>query len=131
MENQRKEDILPFPSYKTRTDRELMEEAYFWADSKRRKGEPSSPLRIEFDSDYINFDNGCHISLFVSEGKAIMRREWAEDHSVLYNSIVNYEEIIKVAPKSVERMIQNGLEIYKVKGEGYRAFFLLNQRKKH
>ena len=112
-------------------DMDLLAEAFAWADSRRRRAELSTPLKIDFDSDYIDFDSGCNISIFVNGDRAIMRREWTEDHSVLYNSVMNYPDIKKVAPKSVARMIQNGLSVYKEKGSGYRAIYLMEKRQQN
>lgn len=53
------------------------------------------------------------VSMFYkkSTGEALLRRDWFEKTMVQYNIIVNYDEIAKTAPKSLNLMLQNGLRI--------------------
>lgn len=113
-------------------NKDLMLEAYSWADSDRRKkGVPTTPYKVDFVDDKLYDDNGnCFISIFVNgDGKAIMRREWDDDYSVVYNTILNYDTISEKAPNAVMQMLQNAIISYKKYGKGYRAFYLMKNKR--
>ena len=93
--------------------------AYEWAKSELDYFEINmQPVNIDFKSDDIsNFiAHGCIISVFRDENstdnKAILRREWPKDRVFEWNLLTNYDEIKRRAPKSLEQMLENGVQRY-------------------
>lgn len=95
----------------------ILSEAYDWAEGQRQMfGFIAQPLRLTFGhGDCVDDGDGFMISMFYkkSTGEALLRRDWFEKMMVQYNIIVNYDEIAKIAPKSLNLMLQNGLKIKK------------------
>lgn len=104
----------------------ILAEAYDWAEEQRQTyGFIAQPIRLEFShGDKVDDGDGFKISMFYkkSTGEALLRRDWSERLIVQYNIIDNYEEIAKIAPKSLKKMLKNGLELKELWEEGY-AFF--------
>lgn len=94
-----------------------MKKAFEWAvREQQRLGCTAEMTVLKFDSDFLTRNkDGCIMSLFVNpkSGQALLRRDWLDDGSVFYNSVVNSLEVEEVAPKSASRMRQNALDIYR------------------
>lgn len=92
--------------------------AYRWAEAQRLSyGFLAQPLRLTFEhGDVVDDGNGFIISLFYdgATGRALLRRDWEERGMVQYNILVNYDEICRIAPKSTEQMLRNGLRLQSV-----------------
>lgn len=90
---------------------------YEWAIAEQmRMGLICDPIRLVFKSDDMDIDrNGCVLSIFVDpdSGRAIYRRDWIEDMGIRYNLLLNFDEIRRIAPKSVAHMLKNADKIYR------------------
>lgn len=95
----------------------LFEAAYEWAVSEQIKfGLVAQPINLVFDKDEITFDeNKVFVSLFYDEKakRAIIRRDWDEGFVVQYNILANYEQLTRIAPKSIEKLRRNGVDLYR------------------
>lgn len=89
--------------------------AYKWAVKEQKElNIPAPPVEIKFDSDRLTHnEDDCFVSIFYNkdDGKALLRRDWDKDLTVQYNLLTNYEEIKKIAPNSLEKLIQNGIKL--------------------
>ena len=71
-------------------------------------------VQLEFKTgDTIDDGDGFIIALFYkkSTGEALLYREWEDRMMVAFNVLANYDEVAKTAPKSLNRMLHNGLKI--------------------
>jgi hypothetical protein len=95
----------------------LEDKAYDWAvREQERMGCMAEPISLEFDSDFLTRDmDDCIISVFFNRAtkKAILRRDWLDVMGIKYNILTNLDEIKKIAPKSAEHMLDNGIKLYR------------------
>ena len=114
MENLNK--IIRFDEAKKRKDEEELIEAYEWAVAEQKYyGLLAQPVRLDIkDGDLTEPRDGFLISVFYNAktGMAILRRDWDEDCAVQYNILVNHDEVDKIAPTSLAKLKQNGLELF-------------------
>ncbi len=100
------------------------QDTFDWClETQRAHGYYSEPTRLNLDKgDFVDDGGGIVIiSLFeAKDGRAIMRREWPQDMCLRFNIITNLEEIKQKAPKSYKKMIDNGLKLYRQRGENFR-----------
>ncbi|MBQ9018003.1 hypothetical protein IJ118_02995 [Candidatus Saccharibacteria bacterium] len=74
-------------------------------------GRDAKALKLTFAGDNITSNSmGCAMSVFETTYGAILRREWPRDHEVRYNRLVNYDEALRVAPKSIRHMQDNAIQ---------------------
>ncbi len=133
-----KNDVVKFANFKQNVEDkrdEELSEAFAWnLETQRSHGFYSEPTKLVLDKgDYVDDGDGSVIiSLFVDKktGRAIMRRDWPEDMCLKFNTIINLEEIKRVAPKNYEKMIKNGLDMYHREGKGFKAYYLREKRRK-
>lgn len=97
---------------------QLLGDAYRWAVSEQQRlqiyGTPAIMIDpcdtegLEHDSD------DCVISIFRNEenGHTLMRRDWMDDQTLVYNRLVNFRQIEQIAPKAVQHMLSNGVRLY-------------------
>ena len=94
-----------------------LEDAYDWALDRQREFQfLAQPVHMTFaKGDYIDDGDGFIMSVFYkkSTGEALLRRDWTKRMAVSYNILTNYDEIARIAPKSLERMLCNGLKLKK------------------
>ncbi|MBR2994062.1 hypothetical protein IKF43_01540 [Candidatus Saccharibacteria bacterium] len=92
-------------------------DAFVWAMSEQeRLGCIAEPLSLNFERDDMDCDkDGCVISIFQDDdtGKVVLRRDWMSDMGVKYDLIVNFPEIKKRAPRSVNFMLENAIKLYR------------------
>lgn len=104
--------IFSFQEEKKRRTRAVFE----WAvNEQARMGLTAEPIRLTAKQDNMTGDPlGCIISIFYDEesGKALLRRDWLNDMGVKYNLLTNFDEIRRIAPKSVQHMMENATRIY-------------------
>lgn len=90
--------------------------AFDWAVSDQEKhGFLSRPARFNFDGDYIEYDeNVVVITMFYDKEQdwAILRRDWPELLKTAYNTITNYAEVERIAPNTLRKLLENGVELY-------------------
>ncbi len=90
-------------------------DAYAWAlVQQRRNGLSADFLRLTFKhGDQLNSKKDYIASIFYNPftGEAILRQDWLKENVTHYDILVNFREISKVAPKSLEKLIKNGLAI--------------------
>lgn len=90
-------------------------EAYDWAlDRQRELQFMAQPVHMTFSrGDYVDDGDGFTISIFYkkSTGEALLRRDWTDRMAVSYNILTNFDEIARIAPKSLELMLRNGLRL--------------------
>ncbi|MBQ1373547.1 hypothetical protein IIY66_01955 [Candidatus Saccharibacteria bacterium] len=90
-------------------------EAYDWAlDRQRELQFMAQPVHMTFSrGDYVDDGDGFTISIFYkkSTGEALLRRDWTDRMAVSYNILTNFGEIARIAPKSLELMLRNGLRL--------------------
>ena len=98
-----------------KAEERILSEAYDWAEKWRIEyGIYIQPIKLVFKGgDFIDDGDGFKISVFYkkSTGQALLRRDWLDEYKVSYNILTNYDEIAKVAPKSLRLMLRNGLEL--------------------
>ena len=109
----REANVLFFNDIKDRR----FKEAFDWAvRDQKRHNFLSRPARFEFHGeDVLEYDESyCQIAMFYNEEKdwAILRRDWPDKLATSYNVITNYDEIRKVAPNSLKRLLENGVKMY-------------------
>ena len=93
-----------------------MRDAYKWClEFQRQHAFYSEPIELVLDMGDAIKDDSVTISLFVdaSTGQAIIRRDWFEQMTIRFNTLVNLEEVKKKAPNTYERLVQNGLDLYR------------------
>ena len=109
-------------------------EAFAWAlETQRSHGYYSEPIHLILnEGDFVDDGGGkVVISLFENkDGRAIMRRDWPEDMCLRFNKITNLEEIKQKAPKSYQKMISNGLKMYRRDGGAFKASYLRYKKQK-
>lgn len=117
------EAILKMIVEREKEKERILSEAYDWAEGQRQTfGFIAQPIRLELNhGDYVDDRDGFKVSMFYkkSTGEALLRRDWSERSIVQYNIIVNYEEIAKIAPKSLKQMLKNGLELKELWEDNY------------
>ena len=95
-------------------------EAYDWAEKQRREfGFLAQPLNLTFEhGDNMGERDGFIVSLFYKKetGEALLRRDWEERNIIQYNILLNFDEILRVAPKATHKMLKNGLMVKSVWG---------------
>ena len=95
----------------------LFEVASKWAiNEQKRNGFIATPINFIFDRDELTYDQKkVYISVFFNNetGDAIMRRDWDDSFTVQYNILANYDQIAKIAPHSLAKLKNNGIELYK------------------
>lgn len=72
------------------------------------------PLRIYIEKDNLLHNTlGCELALFVFKNRVLLRRYWEHERTIKYNhlTLTNFKEMEKIAPKSVEQMKRNALNI--------------------
>ena len=42
----------------------------------------------------------------------ILRRDWEDGYVIQYNVLVNYDQLLKTAPNTMEQFRNNGLKLY-------------------
>ena len=99
-----------------KVEERILSEAYDWAEKWRIEYRIyyAQPVQLTFkEGDYIDDGDGFKISVFYkkSTGQAILRRDWIDEYKVSYNILTNYDEIARIAPKSLRLMLRNGLEL--------------------
>ena len=109
----KEERILYFKDAKEKR----LREAFEWAvKDQKRHNFLSRPARFEFHGeDFLEYDKRiCHIAMFYSPEKdwAILRRDWPDKLATSYNFITNYDEIKKVAPNSLNELLDNGVKMH-------------------
>lgn len=116
-----RKDLIRSTIEKRRERERRLSEAYDWAEEwRKRHGILTSPIRMTFNNgDYVDNGDGFTISIFYdkSTGRALLRRDWEDEMAVQYNDLVNFDEIAKIAPKSVSLMLKNGLKVKKIYDE--------------
>lgn len=90
-------------------------EAYGWAMNQQRlKGLSSDLLRLTFEhGDFIADRDDYIASVFCNPftGEAILRQDWPRRNIIHYDVLVNLGEIARKAPKSLGKMVKNGLRL--------------------
>lgn len=88
-------------------------EAYDWAlDRQREMQFLAQPVFMTFpQGDFVDDGDGFTMSIFYkkSTGEALLRRDWTERMAISYNILTNIDYIAKVAPRSLQLMLNNGL----------------------
>ncbi len=72
------------------------------------------PLRVHIErDDLLRNTLSCELALFVFNNRVLLRRYWTNEGTVKYNhlTLTNFKEMEKNAPKSVEQMKRNALNI--------------------
>lgn len=100
------------------------DKAYKWArDEQKRMGCMAEPINLdckgidrpEMVKSY--YDNAqCVASLFISSDEnatPLFRRDWLDDGGIKYNLLQNYNELIITCPKYTEKLLENGIKIYR------------------
>ena len=107
------------PKYITVVDLgdKLEQEAYSWAVNElKRMGCNAEPLSVTFGSDchYKDKEGDCIYSIFhnCETNHTLLRRDWFNDMSVVYDTLINFEEVKTASPKSVAHMLKNGIKLY-------------------
>lgn len=97
--------------------RDPFQVAFEWAISEqKRMGFVAQPVNFAFEKDEITYDeNKVYVSVFYDEksGHAILRRDWDEGFVVQYNVLANYDELARIAPNSLTKLKDNGVNLYK------------------
>lgn len=95
----------------------LFDAAYKWAVSEQiRLGFVAQPVVYLFERDELTYDQKLvYVSVFHDRntGETLLRRDWDNLRVTQYNVLANYAECLKVAPRSMEKLKQNGVELYK------------------
>ena len=98
------------------TKKTRQREIFAWAVSEQqRMGCMAEPIALDFKADDLVHDPpGCVVSIFYNDesGEALLRRDWLEDMGIKYNLLTNFDEIERIAPRSVKRMLDNGAKLY-------------------
>ena len=92
-------------------------EAYEWAVERQREyGFMARPVHIDFKTgDHLEDVDGFTVAVFYKKAtkEALLLRYWEKRMAISYNILTNFDKLAMVAPKSLERMLQNGLELKK------------------
>lgn len=111
------EAILKMIVEREKEKERILSEAYEWAlDRQHELQYIAQPIYMTFPKgDTIDDGDGFTMSVFYkkSTGEAVLRRDWERRMAIAYNILTNYDEIAKIAPKSLKLMLQNGLKIKK------------------
>lgn len=109
--------VIDFTEAVTSRQKAEEEAAYDWAIKEQKfNGLVSQPIRMELDDETPLFEaDGFTASLFVSDNDddVILRRDWDDGFVVQYNIITNYKEAMKMAPKTIAKLIKNGIDLSK------------------
>ena len=109
------EILLKMITEREKEEERILSEAYDWAFERQRElGFLAQPIHMTFSrGDLIDDGDGFTMSLFYkkSTGEALLRRDWETRMAVSFNILTNYDEIEKIAPKSLKKMLQNGLRL--------------------
>lgn len=109
------EILLKMITEREKEEERILSEAYDWAFERQRElGFLAQPVHMTFSrGDLIDDGDGFTLSLFYkkSTGEALLRRDWETRMAVSFNILTNYDEIEKIAPKSLKKMLQNGLRL--------------------
>ena len=95
----------------------LEQDAYLWAvKEQQRMGCKAESLSVMFGSDCHDKDNvdDCIYSLFhdYKTGRTLLRRDWLNTIFVMYDKLINFEEVKRLFPKSTAHMLKNGVKLY-------------------
>lgn len=108
-------DLFMFILAREKLYEKVLSDAYDWALERQREyGIMATCVQLEFKTgDTIDDGDGFIIALFYkkSTGEALLYREWEDRMMVAFNVLANYDEVAKIAPKSLNRMLHNGLKI--------------------
>ena len=109
-------------------------EAFAWAlDLQKLNGWHSEPVNLIFEKGDLeeSREHGCILSLFIDRetDRVILRRDWPEDMCLKYSKLMNFKELSEKIPEDVEKMLQNGLELYHKEGAKYFKALYLTHRK--
>ena len=108
-------DLFMFILAREKLYEKVLSDAYDWALERQREyGIMATCVQLEFKTgDTIDDGDGFIIALFYkkSTGEALLYREWEDRMMVAFNVLANYDEVAKTAPKSLNRMLHNGLKI--------------------
>ena len=108
-------DLFKYIFAREKKKEELLSEAYDWALERQREyGIMATFVSLTFkNGDTIDDGDGFIIALFYKKStkEALLYREWEDRMAMAFNILTNYDEVAKIAPKSLNRMLHNGLKI--------------------
>lgn len=95
--------------------------AYYWADSERKRNGffVKEPMDYYFQNDKLNVDeSSVVVAAFYNRhmndlGDAVLVHVWPHKMIAKYSVIMNYDEIRQLSPKTLKKLLNNGLEMYK------------------
>ena len=108
-------DLFMFILAREKLNERVLSDAYDWALERQREyGVMATHVKLTFESgDTIDDGDGFIIALFYKKStkEALLYREWEDRMAIAFNILTNYDEIAKIAPKSLNRMLHNGLKV--------------------
>ena len=95
----------------------LRQEAFDWSLSEQQRMEvPVRAIRLTIDDERCKNDtNDCIRSIFIDgkTGTTFLRCDWPKTGRVRYYDLVNFYVLRYNCPKLIERLIENGIKLYR------------------
>jgi len=92
------------------------QDAYVWAAAEQQRLRIyGAPIELNLrKGETMHGEDDCIISMFRDEktGRTLLRRDWLDDQTLVYNPITNFAEAKRKAPEAVTQMLDNGLKLY-------------------